>query len=40
MSKIKPEDIDGEIIKKYFKADVLISKNIYNGKPIIQQHIN
>lgn len=28
-----PEALDAAIIKKYFNADVLVSRNIYNGKP-------
>lgn len=32
---IVPEAIDVEMIKKYFNADVLISRNIYTGKPEI-----
>ena len=27
--------IDGETIKKYFNIDIIYSKNIYNGKPVI-----
>jgi iron complex transport system ATP-binding protein len=34
-AEISPEEINSEIIKKYFKTDVLTSRNIYNGKPII-----
>jgi len=34
-SDIVPEAIDVELIKKYFNADVLISRNIYTGKPEI-----
>jgi iron complex transport system ATP-binding protein len=30
-----PDKIDSEIIKKYFNIDVLTSRNVYNGKPII-----
>ncbi len=33
-----PDIITADIIKKHFGIDVLISKNIYNGKPII--HLN
>ncbi|MBN2039477.1 MAG: ABC transporter ATP-binding protein [Spirochaetes bacterium] len=29
--------INAEIIKKYFKTEVLLSRNIYNGRPLIQQ---
>lgn len=28
-----PDIIDADCVKKYFNADVLISRNIYNGKP-------
>jgi iron complex transport system ATP-binding protein len=28
-----PEIVDADCVKKYFGADVLISRNIYNGKP-------
>ena len=34
----KPDIISSEMIKKYFNVDVLISRNIYSGKPII--HLN
>ena len=30
-----PDMLDAELIKKYFGIDVIISKNIYNGKPEI-----
>lgn len=30
-----PDIITSELVKKFFNADVLISKNIYNGKPNI-----
>ncbi|MCP4133947.1 MAG: ABC transporter ATP-binding protein [bacterium] len=30
-----PDIIDADLIKKYFKTEVLISRNIYNGKPEI-----
>ena len=30
-----PKILDAELIKKYFGIDVIISKNIYNGKPEI-----
>ena len=33
---LKPHDINSEKIKKYFTIDVIVSKNIINGKPIIQ----
>ncbi len=32
---IDPESIDAEVVKRYFNEDVLISRNIYNGKPEI-----
>lgn len=31
--EISPYDLDAKIISRYFKAEVIISKNIYNGKP-------
>ncbi len=30
---IPPERIDVELIKKYFRLEVLVSRNIYNGRP-------
>ncbi len=33
-----PDMLSADLIKKHFGLDVLISKNIYNGKPII--HLN
>ena len=30
-----PEMIDNEMIRKYFSTDVFLSRNIYNGRPVI-----
>jgi len=30
---IAPERIDVELIRRYFKIEVLVSRNIYNGRP-------
>ena len=37
-AELKPESVDVQMIKNYFNADVLISRNIYNGKPLIHQY--
>lgn len=34
-----PNLIDAQMITKYFKTEVLISKNIYNGKPVVHQFL-
>ena len=30
---IAPESLDADIIRRYFKTEVLVSRNIYNGRP-------
>jgi len=30
---LAPEALDADIIKRYFKTEVLVSRNIYNGRP-------
>lgn len=30
---IPPESLDADIIRRYFKTEVLVSRNIYNGRP-------
>ncbi len=35
--EIEPGNINPELINKYLNADVLITRNIYNGKPNIHQ---
>ena len=37
-AELKPELIDAQLINDYFNADILVSRNIYNGKPLIHQH--
>jgi len=36
-AELTPYDVNADFIKKYFKSEVLLSRNIYNGKPGIQQ---
>ncbi|MBN2403782.1 MAG: ABC transporter ATP-binding protein [Spirochaetes bacterium] len=38
-SEINPEMIDAQKIYKHFNTEVLISRNIYNGKPDIHQYL-
>jgi iron complex transport system ATP-binding protein len=38
-AEVNPEMIDADMINKYFNTDVLLSRNIYNGKPTIHQYL-
>ncbi len=38
-AEVIPEKIDSVIIEKYFNTEVLLSRNIYNGKPIVHQFL-
>lgn len=38
-AEINPDMIDAQMINKYFNAEVLLSKNIYNGKPVVHQYL-
>ena len=37
VSDVTPYEVDTDFINKYFKTEILLSKNIYNGKPGILQ---
>ncbi len=38
-AEVNPEMIDAQMINKYFNTEVLISRNIYNGKPNIHHYL-
>ncbi len=38
-AEVTPDTIDAHLINKYFNTEVLLSKNIYNGKPIVHQYL-
>jgi ABC-type cobalamin/Fe3+-siderophores transport system ATPase subunit len=38
-AEVNPEKIDAHMINKYFDTEVLLSRNIYNGKPTVHQYL-
>jgi ABC-type cobalamin/Fe3+-siderophores transport system ATPase subunit len=38
-AELCPDMMDAQMINKYFNTEVLLSKNIYNGKPVVHQYL-